>query len=855
MLSELWYRLRAVVRRGAMERELEEELRAHAEHAAARGRESREDVERVKEACREERGVWWWETLRQDGRYAWRQMRRRPALAASAVVALALGTGLNLALFRVVWGVMLKPLPYAQPEQLVELWGQWDEKTAAMVGQRTMMPHQKMWEWWEEQAKTLSGVAAYRVWTVTATGPLEPERLDTLLVTPGYFPLLGARPAQGRVFTKEDDRRGAAGTAVVSERFWRRVYGGRPLSGRETLAVDGRMVAVIGVLGRDEEAWKLASEKEVEVYLPLVWNDAERRVTLAFVAGRMRPRVTVQAAQRELAELSRRPEAPRGVRNGVEVRRFGAGNSLVLKQALRALFALAGCVWLIACFSVANLLLAQALARRQELAIRAALGAGRGRLLRQLGLEAGLLAASGTVAGLGLGWVAERLLRVLGPGFAVSWSGDGAATMVTLFACGLAVAATVVVGLLPAWVATSEGAGLNGTRATAGRRAGLWTKALVAGQVGFTAVVLVCAGLLLESFVKLRAVDPGFTRERVVTAALDLPAAMYPKDEDRVKFARGWMERVAALPGVEMAGLTSGVPLGYRFTLGLNLKIPGLEKGAAQVTGRTVAGDYFRTLGLRIKMGRALTAEDAWRKDVAVVNEAYVRRYLKGRPVLGTVLSQEEDTQVIVGVAADFHGTRLQDAAQPEVYLPLGAAPFGHLEVAVRSRLATVAVTEMLRGALREYDPKLALDKTVLLEDLVDEQLEQPRLQAYVVGLFAVVALVLALVGVYGVVAQSVRARTAEIGVRQALGATKGRIVKAVLGQGLVAPLMGLVVGLGGAALGSRYLATLLYGVEPGDGRVYGLCGVALAGASLLSCLLPARAASRVDPARVLREE
>jgi predicted permease len=421
------------------------------------------------------------------------------------------------------------------------------------------------------------------------------------------------------------------------------------------------------------------------------------------------------------------------------------------------------------------------------------------------------------------------------------------------FAVGVTFATGLLFGLVPAWRASGEAneEALRVGNLWMSRGSRRWADWLVAVQVGLTAVVLLAAGLLLKSLAALGAVDPGFNRDRIVTASVDLPAARFKTREERARFGAAWVERVRSIPGVRAAGISNSLPLRYTTLLELRLRLPGWE-GEQGVGTRGVAGDYFEAMGMAWMAGRNF---DPKRSEI-VVNEAFVRKYLKGRPAVGTLLPQGRNTLTISGVVRDVRHHGLRNEAQPEIFVSFAGFPLNPVDTVVRSALPPAQVAAAIRQELRKLDEALALNRIMTMEEVIGEQLALPRFQAVLVGLFAAVAMALAAVGTYGVISHHVRSRAPEFAVRRALGAETGNLLRLVLVEGLTAPLAGLSVGIIIAGLVSgRYLHTMLYKVETYDAGVMTVTAGLLGATAVLACVLPARWAVRVEPARVLREE
>lgn len=805
-------------------------------------------------------GHWQWrDELRQDVRGCFRFWRKRPLVAVAALATIALGAGMNIALFRVVWSVMLKPLPYPAADRLVQVW-RVDQKAGGFSPRDRRLPDGLTIETWRERSRGFDGIASYRPWRATVASGGDPDRAPAGLVSAGFFPVLGVRAWLGRTFEPAEARPGADDAVVLSHGYWQARFGGdRSLVGRG-IVIDGQLCRVVGVLPPDFRDVVIRGPRPPSIYLPIS-KAAEGflKASSGYVVGRLKSGTGVEAARGELAalaaEAARRQSKPvDGI--GVNITRLQDEVGYGMRTALLALFAATACVLLIACVNVANLLLSQAIARGQELAIRAALGAGRARLVRQLLTEALVLALGGGLIGLGLAGALSRALIALYPGTLprVAEGGEGGALLV--FALATATLSAAFFGALPALVATRErgDAGLRTGRAWMGRGARGWRDALAGLQVALTVTVLIAAGLLLKSFAALRAVDPGFERSRLVTAQVVLPETRYRTEEDHARFASMWIERLRALPGVEMAAVTNSLPLAFNVLTSVQFDLGG-QSGERLAGGRAVAGDYFRALGLRMKEGRPLTSADDPRRDVVVVNESFARKFLSGGPAAGTAIRFGPRAATIVGVVGDLRNMGLQRNPEPEIYMPFASLPGIYLDVVVRTPLPAAEIVPAARAALRELDGGLALSQVSTMDRILDDDVAGPRFRAVLLGLFSAVAVALAAIGVYGVIAQGVRSRTPEFGLRIALGAGPADVFRLVVGQGLRAPALGLAAGLAGAWAAGRLIESLLFSVTPHDPFVLAGAAAVVALACLLASGLPARQAARVDPARSLRDE
>jgi predicted permease len=802
--------------------------------------------------------------LAQDVRYALRQLRRSPGFALVAVLTLALGIGANTAIFSVVNGVLLRPLPFREPDRLVRVFSL-DEGKRAAVSPLDFAD-------WRDQARSFEGLAAVNALTLNLTGGGEPERLEGASVSAALFSVLGVRPIAGRTFAPSEDAPGAPRLVLLGEPLWRRRFGADPgLVGR-TVLLDGEVYTVVGIV---PAASAYPAGAEVWTPLDLSQEARSRGARYLRVIGRLAPGTAASAAGAEMAAIARRLEEQDPDHN------TGFGAAVVplhqqivgeVRTPLLVLLGAVGFVLLIACANVANLLLARAIGREGELAVRAALGAGRGRIVRQLLTESLLLALLGSAAGVALAAAAMRAFVAAVPDDLPRVAEVGIDGTVLLATAGAALATGLLFGLAPALQASTPilvgtlKQGGRGASGHAGRRRA--SDALVVAEVALAVVLLAGAGLLTRSFTRLLEVDPGFRPERVTTFTVTLPPAKYGKDAQLQAFAAALVERLARLPGAQSAAVVSGLPLSdagfsLSFTVdGRPAPDPGAEP-SAQVRVATPA--YFATMGIPLVRGRAFTERDRdGSPQVVVINREAARRFFPGEDPLGrrVQLGWTRDSVrmggEIVGVVGDVRQFGLDAAPVPEIYAPYDQFPLDELSAVVRSTADEqdqAAVLAAVWGAVGELDRDLPVYALRTLEELVSESVARPRFYMLLLGAFAAVALLLSAVGIYGVMSYAVRQRTREIGIRVALGATGGRVLRMVLGQGLTLALAGAILGLLAALWVTRLMASLLYGVSPTDPPALAAGAVVLVAVAALACYLPARRAARADPLTAIRAD
>ncbi len=845
-------------------------------------------VEQAKERAREQRGFVWLEQLGQDLRYAGRQLARAPGFTTLVVLTLALGIGANTALFTVIDGVLLRPLPFPESERLVTLWA---SDPARGIEQEKISP--ATLADWQGRSHVFEAIAA---WTPAADFNLitreGTQKIRGTYVTANLFPTLGVAPALGRGFTAEHDQPECEPVAVISDPLWRERFGSDPhVLGRQ-LVLDTfgrRAYTIIGVMPRGFEF-----PEDSAIWLPAGWSGLPREAARRGghwleVLGRLAPGVSWATAQTEMntlqASLAREnPAAGEGaaVATVPLLRQMVGGPTRV---ALIVLWAAVGGVLLIACANVASLLLARAAARQREIALRRALGAGRGRIARQLLTESLLLAGLAGGAGvLAAAW-GVRLLVAISPA-EIPRLGEVA---IDGFALAFTAAATlgtgVLMGLAPAWhgaradvnaMLKSAGGAVSASGAAARLRVGL-----VTAEVALATVLLVIAGLMLQSFARLRAADRGFAEERVITAQLDYSVSGFgswaeaTRDRPQVT-VRQILERLRELPGVQAAGAAHGFPVLRRDNLPPTnpVTIFGRPAGAAEALPAAfttaISPGFLSALGLHVLRGRDFRESDTLEAPaVAIVNESFVRRYFPDEDPVGQSLASGRVAlphealdrygvpvwSTIVGVVSDMKSLTVQPEAAPEIYRPYWQWPMQSPILFVRTTGEPAPLAGAIRSLAREIVPALPAPEIRLMSERVGESVAQPRFQAQLLNFFGGAALLLAAIGIYGILAYTVAQRRREMGIRFALGAQRLDVLALVVGQGLRLTLLGIGVGITVALAVTRTLRSQLYAVPPADpATLVAVVGLLLA-VALLAAWLPARRAARVDPMVALRAE
>jgi predicted permease len=799
------------------------------------------------------------DTFRQDLRFAVRQLVRSPGFTAVAVLTLGLGIGANTAIFSAVNGVLLRPLPYPDPDRLLTLWGHHPS-----IGRETAsLPDFIDWR----KARSFSGMAAWNNTAFTVTGTGDPEVVSGAMVTPNYFRVLGAPIPLGRDFRDEEARR-AARVVVLSQGYWQRAYGGRPdVVGRQ-ITLGGVPYTIVGAGARG-----LALPAQVDIWAPLETDTTlGRRNDFLQVIGRLAPGATPETAQVELATIARRLEAEYPESNagwGVEL--IGLRERIVgdVRPALLVFLGAVALVLLIACANVANLTLIRVAARERELTIRAALGASRSRLVRQLLTESVLLALAGGVLGVGLAVWGVDALRALEPGTLPRLDEIRLDTRALAFALVLSLGTGLLFGVVPAIRALGfdlRGGLAEGGRALSGARSAARTRgALVLAEVALASVLLVGAALLLRSFVGLQRVDPGISVDGILTARVTLPRSRYEDPAGQVAFADALLDRARTLPGVTSAALGTGAPVDDALSY-WSFAMAGVEQPPPEVVQDAVVyratPEYFRTFGLPLMRGRLFEAGDrADRTPVAVVSQGLAQRYWPGRDPVGSRITFGDPADsvtswmTVVGVVGDVRQEGAVQPAYPQIYVPFAQVSSRSIVVALRTGRNPLALVAPLKQALAGVDPGLALSQVTTMEQRVASTLARPRVNALLLAAFAATALVLAALGIYGVIAYSVVQRTRELGIRVALGASADAVLGMVMRQGLTPVLIGLAIGLGVAAAGSRVLRSLLYGVAATDLATYAAVAAFLTVVAVAASYVPARRAARSDPVKALRAE
>ena len=816
------------------------------------------------------------DTLIQDVRYAVRQLVRSPGFTAVAVLTLALGLGANTAIFSIVHGILLRPLPYPDPDRLTMVWldnpGEGIDKDVASF---------PVFADWRQHARSFEQIVAYTGSGFTLTGRGEPEQVRGAMVAAGFFPMLGVPAAHGRGLLDEENLPGREKVVVLGHGVWQRRFGGDPAVVGQRVSLSGATYAVVGVMPRgfqfpeQAELWTpLAPVGPFEQYL------VSRSSLWLSVTARLKPGVSLPAAQAEMDTVAAaiNKAYPAGSPYGVKLEPLHQAVSGDVRPALLLLLGAVGLVLLIACANVANLLLARASMRRREIAIRSALGAQRGRVVRQLLTESLLLGISGGALGLILARVGVEAFVATNPTALPRLDGVRVDGTILFFALAASTLTGLVFGLVPAFQtfreAVSEHMGDATRGSSEGGRGHRLRAAFVVAETGLALMLLVGAGLLVRSFVRILDLDPGLDATRVMTVRLTLPPARYP-EADRV---HGFFDRlladVRALPGVHSAGGVSSLLLSRLPNSG-TLRVQGVPPPPAgtpeePVTNDSVTTGFFEALRVPLKHGRLFEARDAHPADelrarpvpaVAVVNEALVRRFFPGQDPLGRRITFGNPTNPqtpwseIVGVVGDVRRSGLDKEPRAEAYFYQGQVPDNGLFLAVRAEGDLYAAARAVQKAVWAIDPDQPVAGVRPLEDLLRGTVAERRLSMGLLAAFGVLALVLAAIGIYGVMAFSTAQRTRELGIRLALGAQPRDVLRLILRDGVRLSAVGVGVGVVGALVASRVVSSMLFGITPTDPLTFTAVVSILGSAALLACYIPARRATRVDPVIALRQE
>ena len=801
-------------------------------------------------------------TFLKDIRYSFRALRKRPGFAAIVITTLALGIAANTAIFSVVNGVLLQPFGYPNPDRLVALRD--SNPTKQPDGQVAPANFIE----WQKQNRVFSALEAYRTVSYNLTGQGVPERLLAGRVSVGMFKLLGTQPLVGRDFLTEEDQTGHEKVALISEGLWQRRFGSDYKIIGRTIRLSGEDFTVIGVM---PNAFRLPDQRERELWTPIAFTETERSLHQAHyidVIGRLKPDVSVEQASADLTTIATRlaQEYP-DTNSGWSVRvypllDFVVGNA---KSILWVLFSAVGLVLLIACANVMNLSLARAVTRQREMAIRAALGAGRLRIVRQLVTESVILALIGGVVAWPLASLGLRTLLALSPSDLPRISAASIDTRALLFTLAITLLTGIIFGLAPVsellkldpnTSLKDTGSGVN--RSALQRRIGNF---LIVSEVAIALILLIGGGLLLRTVWRLQSVDPGFDEHNALAVTLQLSDKKYSDDQKIADFSKQLLQKTSTLAGVEAAGIARILPIIHDLPTGLYIEGRSREPDylLPQTNYSAVSPDYFKAMGIPLRIGRPFDDRDTSKSPrVAIVSERFVKQFFPGENPLGkriNVTTGPEAFREIVGVVGDVKQKGLSRETLPHVYEPFAQAPTHFMTMVVRTSIDPNSMVPSIRNEVFDIDNELPLQSVRTLDSVIANSISRQRFTSAVIATFAAVALLMALAGLYGVISYAVSQRTQELGIRIALGARVPDVLRLVLKQGMTFVLIGEAFGLLGAFALTRLLSGLLFEVTPTDALTFGFVTGLLSSVAFLACYIPARKATRVDPLIALRYE
>lgn len=795
-----------------------------------------------------------------DITYAARMMRRTPLFTAAVIMTVALAIASTTTIFSVVNAVMLRPLPFRNPNRIVQIAEKNDKLNLPSFGASVLN-----FLSWREQTRSFESVAAISFANFTLTGSGEPEQLSGNRISPALTRVLGISPLAGRVFTEDEEKPNAAPVAMIGEGLWKRRFGSDPALIGRAINLNGTPITVVGVA---PAALNLISGGDV--YTPLTIDPGKeiRLNHVIFVAGRLKDGVSFEQAQAEMNAVSARlgQQYPEIRDWGIRlITFFDTFVSPQLKTGLLVLLWAVALVLLIACANIANLLLARAAARQSEMAVRTAIGASRTRLVRQLLAESVALSLAGGIIGLLGAVLAVRAINHLLPPNVLPVPKVDMDATVLWFALGSTIVTGLLFGIMPAWrtakvdlnAVLKQGGRGSGTRISARLRNGL---AVV--ELGLATVLLIGAGLFIQSLANLERVRLGFVPGGLITFQLAPPTAKYPLNEKAPQLYRALLDSLQSLPGVRGAAVSSGIPFGAgnftthpMITSDQSVLPPDT---AVPIDWRIVSPGYFKTMGIPLLRGRDFTdADGPTATKVMIISRATARKFWGAADPIGRTLRRSADPRTaitVVGVVGDVRSTALTQES-PALYYPMAARVWPLMDIVVRTDGPPDALLPAIRQRVHELDPELALANERTMEQWLSNSAAQPRLNSELLGVFAAIALLIAAIGIYGVLAYSVSQRTGEIGVRMALGATRDGVLRLIVGEGMKVALLGIGTGLiGGLALG-RAVSSLVFGVPVRDPATFTAVAVALAAVAFAACVVPALRASRVDPMVALRCE
>lgn len=868
-------RFLALFRRPSLDRELDAELRSHLEMAVERNlvqglnheqarRQALLDfggLEQTRQIYRERRSLPFLEALFQDLRLAFRMLRKSPGFTSVAILTLALGIGANTAIFSAIHAVLLRPLPFANANRLVFVWA-----TDRQRGVEEDVSSYPNFEDWKAQSKALEALAAFTTRSAIVSNGEGAEMVPAIQGTPGIFELLGVSPELGRTFRQEESEPGSSHVLILSDGFWKERLAGRTDVIGHTLRVNEEPYTIVGVM---PAGFRISRARPEQLYAPLV-RDPDRGHGFLMVLGRLRPGVSIRKAQTEMSTIARRieeayPNGNRGV--GVNIVPLIDAMAGAVKTGMMIFLGVVGLVLLIACTNVANLMLARGTSRMKEIAVRAALGAERQRILRQLLTESTVLALAGGATGLLASyWMSRALVESLKQFNVPRLADTHTDTGVLAFTLVVSLLTGIFFGAVFAFSVGSpklnEVLHQSSRQATDGGRGGRLRSALVVAETAMALVLLAAAGVLLKSVLVMRGTAPGFQTENRLAIEFWLPPKMFSSDSRRIQFFKGALARAEAVHGVHSAALVADLPLGGGFD-SLSFHIAGKPDPAPgkpfQSLFNITSSGYFSTMGIPVHAGREFSDDDsADTTPVIVLNEAAARRFWPGELPLGKQISLSGTYLLtVVGVVGDTRQVSLGSAPRPEIFLDyMQSSPeWSWLVMVARTEGGPAPVSSALKSAAQQVDPAVPVTRILPLDDVLALSLAQPELWAELLAVFAILAVVLAAVGLYGVVSYLVAERAHEMGIRMALGANRSDVFSLVVKQGLRLTLGGTLIGIPCALGAAQLLVHLVPSVRPADPSTLTAVSVLLLSVAFTASYIPARRATRVDPIVALRYE
>ena len=896
MFSDVLFRLKALFRRDKAESDLADELHAHIERETEKLLKlgmSREDAhrrarllfggfEKVNEECREARGVYLLETLVQDLRYAARTLRKNPGFTAVIVLTLALGIGASTAVFSIVNSVLLKPLPYPAAERIVFPWRL--APRGIQLGYDEIPWGRPEFLLLSKEAKAFQFLGAFKSDSFNLTGSGEPVRLNGVCASAGFFPALGVEPLLGRFFSAQEDTTGNEHVAILSYSLWREQFGSDPAIIGRSVELNASAYTVVGVMPAgfsfphpEEMPGGFTFERDVRLWVPLALSTGPvipgESSELA-VVGRMADGISVSQAQAEMNLMAKRIENLSGTKLAVgwydsrvtPLQKQITGDT---RRPLLLIFSAVGIVLLIACSNIASLVLARTLARNREFTLRAALGAGRFRVARQLLTESLLPSIMGGAIGVAFAETGIHFVKIFGPTNLPRLQEVTVDFRVLAFATTCSILTGILFGLAPAigmsQINLAESLNQGGQRVSGGGTSSGIRKTLLVCEIALAFVLVIVAGLLAQSFFRLLSVDAGFRADHVLTFELSLPELKYPDQQHIATLYQRALHSLQSQPGIESAAIVETLPIGGA-TESTGIRIPDWtppNSGVRRYANYTIASPgFFATVGAPILRGREfLESDTANSMPVTVINDAMAKKFWPGQDPIGKQVSPgspKYPVAAIVGIAADVKHLSMREEPGPEMYVPYTQKVWPSLltmEVVVRTRLDVASAVTSARNAIRTVDADLPIANVRPLASLVDDSVAQPKFSMLLLTAFGAFALILACVGIYGVISYSVAQRTREIGVRVALGASRSNIFGMILGQGARLAGLGIAIGLVAALGVTRVMSSFLYDVHPADPATFAAVCVILLGVAAIACYLPARRATRVDPLVALRHD